>query len=113
MSPVETDEEPSKMFEYRILRYLPNRARDEWVNIGVLLEETSGARRAMRLIEEPAEFARVRRVHPAADENLLRSLSSEFDARLRAPSAGVHPLYYSTPREGSCAFPPVDRKRGP
>jgi Protein of unknown function (DUF3037) len=58
------------MFEYRILGYSPNRARDERVNIGVLLEEASGARQAMRLIEEPMESARVRRVHPEVDENL-------------------------------------------
>ena len=45
---------------YRILRYTPNLVRDEWVNIGVLLEDPGGRRRAMRLIEEPAEFARVR-----------------------------------------------------
>ncbi len=89
MSPGSTDEEPSKMFEYRILRYLPNRARDEWVNIGVLLQEPSGARRAMRLMEEPVEFARVRRMHPEADENLLRALSAEFDAELRGPAAAV------------------------
>ena len=89
MSPGSTDQEPSKMFEYRILRYLPNRARDEWVNIGVLLEESSGARRAMRLIEEPVEFARVRRVHPEADENLLPALCMEFDAQLRGPAATV------------------------
>ncbi|MGA9571099.1 MAG: DUF3037 domain-containing protein [Candidatus Acidiferrales bacterium] len=89
MSPVATDEEPNNVFEYRILRYMPNSLRDEWVNIGVLLQETSGARRAMRLIEEPAEFARVRRVHPEADEDLLRSLPAEFDARLRGPAAEV------------------------
>jgi hypothetical protein len=89
MSPVATEEEPSKMFEYRILRYLPNRARDEWVNIGVLLEEASGLRRAMRLIEEPGEFARVRRLHPDADEDLLHGLAPEFDARLRGPAAEV------------------------
>jgi hypothetical protein len=59
------------------------------VNIGVLLEEASGARQAMRLIEAPVEFARVRRVHPEADENLLRSLSTEFDAQLRGPAAAV------------------------
>jgi Protein of unknown function (DUF3037) len=83
------DEEPRNMFQYRILRYAPNRLRDEWVNIGVLLEETSGARQAMRLIEEPAEFARVRRLHPDADEDLLHGLAPEFDARLRGPAAEV------------------------
>ncbi len=89
MSPVTTDEEPRNTFQYRILRYVPNLARDEWVNIGVLLEEASGARQAVRLIEEPAEFARVRRVHPDIDEDLLRSLAPEFDARLRGPAAEV------------------------
>ena len=89
MSPVTTDEEPRNTFQYRILRYVPNLARDEWVNIGVLLEEASGARQAVRLIEEPAEFARVRRVHPDVDEDLLRSLAPEFDARLRGPAAEV------------------------
>ncbi len=89
MSPVTTDEEPRNTFQYRILRYVPNLARDEWVNIGVLLEEASGARQAVRLIEEPAEFARVRRVHPDIDEDLLRSLAPEFDARLRGPMAEV------------------------
>jgi hypothetical protein len=39
MTPVATDEEPKNMFQYRILRYVPNRLRDEWVNIGVLLRK--------------------------------------------------------------------------
>lgn len=82
--------------QYRVIRYLPNLVRDEWVNIGVLLEEApreSGAgretvRREARFIEEPAEFARVRRLHPGADEMLLRSLAADFDARLRASANG-------------------------
>jgi hypothetical protein len=61
------------MFQYRILRYIPNLVRDEWVNIGVLLEEMTGFHRAMRLIEEPSEFAWVLRLHPDADEDLLRA----------------------------------------
>ena len=80
-------EEHRNTFRYRVLRYTPNLVRDEWVNIGVLLEETEGARRAMRVIEEPSEIARVRRLHPGADEDLLRALPAEFDARLRAPYA--------------------------
>src|SRR5271155_1362057 len=82
-------EENGNIFRYRILRYTPNLIRDEWVNIGVLLEEVEGPRRAMRLIEEPSEIARVRRLHPAADEDLLRALPAEFDARLAAPEAQV------------------------
>ncbi len=92
-----TREEPRNHFRYRILRYMPNLLRDEWVNIGVLLEETSGERPAlqptmrwaMRLIEEPGEFARVRRLHPDADEDYLHGLAPEFDARLRGPAAEV------------------------
>jgi Protein of unknown function (DUF3037) len=82
------------MLRYRILRYTPNLVRDEWVNIGVLLEEgpeeqggNSGRfsrRLAIQVIEEESEMARVRRLHPGADEALLRALPTEFDARLRA-----------------------------
>jgi|ERR1700722_1543073 len=90
MSPVATDEEPKNMFQFRILRYMPNLERDEWLNIGVFLEESRGSRQAVRVIEEPSEIARVRRVHPDADEDLLRSLAAEFDARLRGPASDDH-----------------------
>ncbi len=71
---------------YQILRYTPNLIRDEWVNIGVVLEEPPAEsrpghpRRAARLIEEPSEIARVRRLHPLADEELLRAPPAELDA---------------------------------
>jgi hypothetical protein len=79
-------EENLKNLQYRILRYTPDLVRDEWVNIGVLLEETDGGRHEARLIHETPELARVRRLHPNADEELLRSLPVEFEARLREPS---------------------------
>jgi hypothetical protein len=82
-------EEIRKMLRYRILRYTPNLVRDEWVNVGVLLEEVNGPRLAMRFIEDASEIARVRRLHPGADEELLRALPSDFDARLRAPESEV------------------------
>jgi hypothetical protein len=75
-------EESRKSFVYRVLRYTPNSVRDEWVNIGVLLEEVGGPRFEGRFIQEPAEFARVRRLHPTSDEGVLRSLPSTFEARL-------------------------------
>ncbi|HUA00980.1 MAG TPA: DUF3037 domain-containing protein [Candidatus Aquilonibacter sp.] len=82
-------EENRNTLRYRVLRYTPNLVRDEWVNVGVLLEETEGEarRRGARLIEEDAEFARVRRLHPGADEGLLRALAPDFDERLRSPQA--------------------------
>ena len=77
---------------YRILRYIPNLVRDEWVNVGVLLEElpaeaSVSPRVAMRLIEESSELARVRRIHPAVDEEMLRALPAEFQKRLQMPLA--------------------------
>jgi hypothetical protein len=88
-------EEPRNEFRYRILRYTPNLIRDEWVNVGVLLEETAGRRyglskRAIRVIEDQSEFARVRRLHPQADEGLLRALPMEFDAGLREPGPAAY-----------------------
>jgi hypothetical protein len=93
-------DETRNMLRYRILRYTPNLVRDEWVNIGVLLEESPGIgeadnsgrstrKLAIQVIEEESEMARVRRLHPGADEALLRALPSEFDARLRAADAGA------------------------
>jgi len=87
-------EENLREFVYRVVRYTPNLVRDEWVNIGVLLEGTDGgARREARLIGEPAEFARVRRLHPSADEGLLRGLAAEFDARLAGDGDGGAAAY--------------------
>jgi hypothetical protein len=76
-------ENPKQTFEYRILRYTPNLVRDEWVNIGVLLQDAGGARQMIRTIEEE-HLARVRRLHPEADLNLLRGLQADFDSRLAA-----------------------------
>jgi hypothetical protein len=66
---------------YRILRYTPNLVRDEWVNIGVLLFDPQTGERRLRLIEEQEEYARLRRLHPAADESLLRALRDDLEDR--------------------------------
>jgi len=80
--------EDRKTLRYRVLRYTPNLIRDEWVNIGIMLEEfqeleaVGGSRRAIKVIEEDREFARVRKLHPGADVALLHSLASEFQTLL-------------------------------
>lgn len=74
---------------YRVLRYTPNLIRDEWVNIGIVLEDPQKQRARARLVEESSELARVRRLHPSADENLLRALPSEFDTQLAATGASA------------------------
>lgn len=75
---------------YRILRYTPNLVRDEWINIGVLLYEPvkEDGKPRVRLIEEPEEFARVRRLHPEADERLLRALRDDFERQFAAGNGG-------------------------
>jgi hypothetical protein len=70
-----------RMLAYRVLRYTPNLVRDEWVNIGVLVFDPQSGERRMRLIEEPGEYARVRRLHPQADEELLRALRDDLENR--------------------------------
>jgi len=69
---------------YRILRYTPNLVRDEWVNIGVLLFAPDTGERRLRLIAEPEEYRRVRRLHPQADENLLRRLRDDLEGRFES-----------------------------
>lgn len=66
---------------YRVLRYTPNLVRDEWVNIGVLVFDPETGERRLRLIEDPQEYARVRRLHPRADEELLRALRDDLENR--------------------------------
>lgn len=75
---------------YRILRYTPNLVRDEWINIGVLLYDPvkRDGKPRLRLIEEPEEFARVRRLHPEADERLLRALRDDFERQFAVKNGG-------------------------
>jgi hypothetical protein len=71
---------------YRILRYTPNLVRDEWVNIGVLVFDPQTGERRLRLIEEQDEYNRVRRLHPQADEVLLRALRDDLEDRFQSES---------------------------
>src|SRR5258707_4348582 len=74
-------------FVYHVLRYTSDLVRDEWVNVGVLLfDPLTGALR-LRLVEEQDEYARIRRLQPAADEDVLRGfrdhLEDQFATYLR------------------------------
>ncbi|HKO04439.1 MAG TPA: DUF3037 domain-containing protein [Candidatus Acidoferrales bacterium] len=73
---------------FRILRYVPNLVRDEWINIGVLLVDPEGRLHA-RMLQEEADFARLRRLFPAADVALLRGLEADFEARAAQPGEGA------------------------
>jgi hypothetical protein len=68
---------------YSILRYAPNPIRNEWVNIGVLLYDPESGERRLRMIEDQEEFARVRRLHPAAREELLSKVGDHLERSFR------------------------------
>jgi hypothetical protein len=68
-------------YAYRVLRYTPNLVRDEWVNIGVLVFDPETGERRLRLIEDPEEYARVRRLHHQANEEVLRRLRDDLENR--------------------------------
>ena len=72
---------------YRVLRYTPNLVRDEWVNIGVLIFDPQTGERRLRMIEEEEEFRRVRRLHPGADELLLRAIRDDLEDRFQSTSS--------------------------
>ena len=75
-------------FVYRVLRYTPNLVRDEWLNIGILLFNPQTGERRLRLIEDQEEYNRVRRLHPEADEPLLRALRDNLESRFEAATNG-------------------------
>jgi hypothetical protein len=81
-------EETLRPCAYHVVRYQPNLIRDEWVNIGVLLLDPATGRVRQRWLEEPADFARLRRLHPAADEELLVRLAGEFEREFAARANG-------------------------
>ena len=86
--------QPERTCGYRILRYTANLVRDEWINIGVLVYDPQSGERRLRLIEEKEEYARVLRLHPNADESLLRALrdnlEERFDAARRSNGHGAN-----------------------
>lgn len=71
--------EEYKTFVSHILRYTSDLVRDEWLNIGVLLFDPATGERSIRLIEEEREFARLRRLQPTADEELIRRTRDHLD----------------------------------
>ena len=66
---------------YHVVRYTPNLVRDEWFNIGIVLFDAASGRVLRRMIEEPADFSRLRKLHSQVDENLLRRMSEELEAQ--------------------------------
>src|SRR6267142_5002330 len=69
-------------FAYHVVRYASNLIRDEWVNIGILLFEPRSGNLRLRMVEGQDEYARIRRIHPTADEQAIRQLREHLEDRV-------------------------------
>jgi hypothetical protein len=86
MTIMPAEPEAKRTFTYHVIRYAPNPVRDEWLNIGILTFDPGTGDRRVRLIESEDEYARVRRLHPQADEALLRGWRDELQNRFEEGS---------------------------
>ncbi len=66
-------------FAYHVLRYTSDLVRDEWVNIGVIVFDSLTGALRLRLVDQQDEYARIRRLQPAADEDVLRGFRDELE----------------------------------
>ena len=69
--------------QFRLLRYVPDAVRNEYVHIGVMLREEGSPHTEVRLTRD---WRRVRCLDPDADTGLLESMETELRRRLAADS---------------------------
>ena len=76
--------------EFRLVRYVPDVARGEFVNIGVVLRAVGGE--TPLLVRFARGWSRVRRLDADADAPMLAALEREFEERLMEGDAEQRPL---------------------
>jgi hypothetical protein len=78
--------------EFRLLRYVPDAVRNEYVHIGVILRESAAAAHesahAPALVQFTRDWRRVRCLDPDADTALLEGMESELRRRFQAEPDG-------------------------
>ena len=75
--------------EFRLIRYVPDAVRNEFVNIGVLLREAGGTGAGQApVLQMTRDWARVRCVDPDADTEMLEALEGELRGRLLEGAGG-------------------------
>jgi Protein of unknown function (DUF3037) len=72
--------------EFRLLRYVPDAVRNEYVHIGVILREQGSAEGAE--VRFTRDWRRVRCLDPEADTALLEGMESELRRRFQAEPDG-------------------------
>jgi hypothetical protein len=80
------DDNGRRACEFRLLRYVPDAVRNEYVHIGVILRE-EGSREAAR-VQFTRDWRRVRCLDPEADTALLEGMESELRRRFQAEPDG-------------------------
>src|SRR5258708_36163455 len=65
-----------KSFEYVVVKYVPNVARDESVNVGVLVREPVAGDFSFKFLPRGAV---VRKLWPTADMNIVRHLEKQLE----------------------------------
>jgi len=81
-----TEESNRRPCEFRLLRYVPDAVRNEYVHIGVILRE-QGSREAPRF-EFTRDWRRVRCLDPGADTALLEGMEGELRKRFQEEPDG-------------------------
>lgn len=76
--------------EFFLIRYVPDVARGEFANIGVLLREAG--RQENAVVRFTRDWSRVRCLGYDVDTEMLESLESEIAGRLRATGDGQRPI---------------------
>ena len=72
--------------EFRLLRYVPDAVRNEYVHIGAILREQGSSEPA--LVRFTRDWRRVRSLDPEADTALLEGMESELRRRFEAEPDG-------------------------
>lgn len=67
--------------EFQLIRYVPDAAKNEFVNIGVVLRDRAGG--GQRAVRFTKDWRRVRCIDPDADTGMLAALEEEIAARLQ------------------------------
>jgi hypothetical protein len=79
-----------RQLEFFLLRYVPNVAREEFVNIGVVLMESGGDGGGFADVHFTADWRRARCIDPNVDVEMLEALGREIAMRLKdVPQRGL------------------------
>jgi hypothetical protein len=72
-----------RQLEFFLLRYVPNVAREEFVNIGLVMTESGGDGGGFAGVHFTADWRRARCLDPSIDVEMLEALGREMERRLQ------------------------------